>query len=183
MRRQRVRWSTLAILAIPILLMLSTNISFGQNLALSSGTAGSNGTISLNLNLTSAAGNEPAGVQWTLTYPLSNVVFISASPGATGAGKTLSCSSSSGAYTCLASGMNAAIIPNGTIAVVNLTMAAGTSTTSIGISNSLGASPSGNAMSLTGTGGTVTGGGPVPPTVSSLSCTPTTLSNSGSSTC
>ncbi len=133
----------------------SSHISLGQtdSLVLSSGTTAANGTVSLNLTLTSPAGNEPAALQWTLTYPSSNVVSISAVAGsaATNAGKTLTCSSGSGTYSCVASGMNANIISNGTVAVVNLTIASGVSSTTLGISG-MAASATGNSITLASTG-------------------------------
>src|ERR1035437_8768520 len=59
------------------------------------------------VNLTSPSGSEPATLQWTLTYRASDVVSISASAGAAAANasKTLSCSSATGAYSCVVSGM------------------------------------------------------------------------------
>src|SRR5580658_8541976 len=134
--------------------LLSARASFGQagpdSLALSSGTAGSNGAIALNLVLTSPTGSQPSGIQWTLTYPPANVVSISVSAGAalTAASKTLSCAASSGTYACVASGMNAGVISNGTVAVVNLTMAAGASTTAVGVASTLAASATGSAVTL-----------------------------------
>src|ERR1700691_4346133 len=77
--------------------LLSARVSYGQSgpdsLALSSGTAAANGSVSLSLALTSPAGSEPSAIQWTLSYPPANVVSISVSAGAavTAAGKTLSC--------------------------------------------------------------------------------------------
>jgi chitodextrinase len=165
--------------------LVTAHASFGQtdSLVLSSGTTAANGTVSLNLSLTSPTGNEPAAVQWMLTFPPSNVVSISAAPGlsATNASKTLICSLGSGTYTCVASGMNAGIITNGTLAVVNLTIASGITTTAIGVSNTLGTSPSANAITVSPAGGVVTGGGL--PTVSSLACNPTSLGANASSSC
>ncbi|HUI54257.1 MAG TPA: hypothetical protein VLY04_04760, partial [Bryobacteraceae bacterium] len=153
-------------------------------MALSSGTAAANGTVALNLSLTSPSGSEPAAVQWTLTYPASSVTAISAVVGsvASGAGKTVTCFGGSGSYTCIAAGMNASIIPNGTLAVVNLTMAVGATSTPIGVTNTLGALPDGTAVSISATGGTVTGGA-LPIQVSTLACNPLSLGPSASSTC
>ena len=52
--------------------------------------------------------------------------------------------------------MNAGIISNGTVAVVNLIMAAGLTTTPIAIGNNVASSPAGIAIPLSATGGTVT---------------------------
>src|SRR5215831_5545048 len=80
---------------------------------------------------------QPSALRWTLTYPTANVTCISASAGAaaTAANKTLRCSASSAAYTCLASGLNSGTIANGTVAVGDLTMAAGVVSTPIGMTN------------------------------------------------
>ena len=143
------------------------NVSFGQtdSLILSSGSAASDGTVSLNLNLTSASGHIPVGVEWTLTYSPSDVTAISVTvgPAATAAGKTLSCSASLGAYTCLASGMNTTAISNGAVAYVDLTIAAGVSATSVGLTNSAGSSTSGRRIPVLPAGGVVTGGAASPP--------------------
>src|SRR5580693_6587510 len=81
-----------------IVCLLSARAAFAQvgldSLVLSSGTAASNGSVALGLELTSLAGSEPAVIEWTLTYFPANVAFISVSAGAalTAAGKTLNCS-------------------------------------------------------------------------------------------
>ena len=91
------------------------------SLSLSSGTASANGVVSLNLTLTSPAGNQPAALQWTLAFPAANVTSISATAGAAlaNAGKTLSCVSSMGSYTCVAYGLNSTVIADGVVATVN----------------------------------------------------------------
>ena len=139
------------------------NFAFGQSgsISLSSGTA-SGGAVSLNLTLSSPAGSEPVALQWTFTYPPANIVSISAVPGAgiASAGKSLSCvAPGAGVYTCLVWGLNTNTILNGSVAIVNLIMAAGAAATSIGVTNTMGASSSGNAIPLSGTGGIVGGGG------------------------
>jgi phage baseplate assembly protein gpV len=126
-----------------------------DSLALSSGTAGTNGIASLNLVLTAPAGGAPASIQFTLTYPASNVTSISVSPGptATSAGKTVMCALASGAYTCLVYGLNATTVSNGIVAVVNLTV---TASVTIDIGNPVAASPAGEAILLFATGAAVT---------------------------
>jgi hypothetical protein len=126
-----------------------------DSLALSSGTTGANGIASENLVLTSPAGSAPASIQFTLTYPAANVtsISVSAGPTAISAGKTVTCAAASGAYTCLVYGfLNATTIANGIVAVVNLTV---TASVTIGISNPVAASPVGEAVLLSATGGVV----------------------------
>jgi hypothetical protein len=81
-------------LLFSVAFLLAANASFAQtaSLVLSSGSTASNGTVSLNLNLTSATSHEVA-LQWTLAYPPNSVISISATVGtaATAANKTLNC--------------------------------------------------------------------------------------------
>jgi hypothetical protein len=128
-----------------------------DSLSLSSGSGGTDGQTSLKLNLTSPAGNEPTAIQWTLTYPLSNVISMSVveGPAASAAGKTLNCVAGAESYTCMLSGSNTTIMSNGPVAVVSLTMAPGASTTPIGLSESLGSSGAGNVIVVAPSGGVV----------------------------
>jgi hypothetical protein len=171
---------------LAVVLVVAAQVALGQtdSLILSSGSTASNGTVSLNLNLTSLAGNEPAGIQWTLTYPQSHViaVTVTAGPAATAAGKTLSCFAGSGTYTCVVSGLNTTTISNGTVAFVDLTMAAAVSASSIGLSNALGSSASGTGIVVLPAGGVVTGAG-APVTPSGLACVPASIGPNASSTC
>ncbi len=155
---------------------------------MSSGTVPPGGSTSLSLSLTSQAGSQPAGLQFTLVYSPTDIVSLTASIGtaATAAGKSLSCAGSPGSYTCLltgvsAAGLNANPIQNGVVVVVTATLSPSTNTTSIVITNALGATPSGGSDPLTATGGTITT--LLPMAVTSLSCNPGTVAPGASSTC
>jgi hypothetical protein len=128
-----------------------------DSLSLSSATAGPDGTVSLRLNLTSAAGNEETALQWKLVYPPGSVFSISAiaGPAAIAAGATLSCVAGLGAYTCLAFSMGRSVIPNGTVAIVNLTTASVLSATAIDVTSSLGSSGAGDVITVVPSGGIV----------------------------
>jgi hypothetical protein len=141
--------------AIAFLLLAHLCHAQPDSLTLSSGTAGPNQITPLTLVLTSPAGSEPASVQFTLTYPAASVTSISVSPGLTAASalKTVTCASAAGAYTCVLSGMNATIIPNGIVAIVNVTVAA---SSAIGVDSPVAASPAGEAIPLFASGATVT---------------------------
>ena len=169
-----------------ILLALSVNPLIAQGtLALSSGGAAPNGSATLNLTLASPAGSEPAGIQWTLTYSPTNIVSISAIAGASGAaaGKSLSCSASSGSYICLLVGLNSNVMQNGVAAVVNVTMASGVPSTTINVTNTLGATAAATSLLINGFGGIVTAAAPPLTTLNAMSCVPASLSTGGSSTC
>jgi len=155
-------------------------------LALSSATAASGGPATLSLTLTSPSGSEPAGVQWMLTYATSDITAINATVGTAGtaAGKSLTCASGIGTYTCVLAGINSSTIQNGQIATVNVTLSPTvTSGTSIEISGPLGASLAGSAVALTGSGGSITVGSGTAPTVSSVSCTPGSVNTPGTGNC
>jgi hypothetical protein len=173
-----------------ILASLSSTPAFSQTdaIALSSGTVSPGGVASLNLSLTSPAGNEPAALQWTLVYPPADIVALTASIGsaATSAGKSLSCTGSPGFYTCFltgvnTNGLNTNLIQNGVVAVVTATLSPSTATTSIAIANALGATPSASSDPLSATGGTITT--TLPLALTSLSCSPGTLASGASATC
>ena len=155
MRKHSARRMLPAVGAIALLFLAQLCYAQPETLALSSGTAGATGIASLNLVLTSPAGSEPASIQFTLTYPAANVTSISVSAGltATSAGKTVVCALTSGAYTCLFSGLNANIISNGLVAVVSLTVAA---SAAIDISDPVAASPVGDSIPILASGGSVT---------------------------
>jgi hypothetical protein len=70
----------------------------------------------------------------------------------------VSCFGGSGTYTCVVSGMNTTIISDGVVAFVDLTIAAEVSATTIGLSNTVGSSASGDGIVVLPTGGTVTRG-------------------------
>ncbi len=96
-----------------------------------------------------------ASLQWTIQYPATGLSSISAvaGPALTSAGKSLNCSASSGAYTCIAYGVNTTSIANGVIATVASTAS---QTTSLGLVNTIAASTTGDAIPVSGSGGTVT---------------------------
>ncbi len=151
-----------------------------QTLNLSSTTIASAGAAAL--SLTFSAGTTPAAaLQWTIQYPATGISAIAATagPALTAAGKTLQCTPGTGAYTCVASGMNSTAIASGVVATLAVT-AGGTS--QLTVSNTLAADPTGTALTSSSSGGTVSVGASVP-TLSSVACSPTSLSGASSSTC
>ena len=167
------------------LLLPGSTAAFSQSdsLALTSGSGVPGGLVSLNLVLTSPAGNEPASVQWTFSYPPSAILAISVTAGqsATNAGKSVSCAGNPGSYTCVLTGINSSVLLNGVVAAVNLTLSATATSTFIGVTNTQGASLSGGSVAATGTGGTISVA--VPVLLTGLACSPTTLASGAASTC
>jgi uncharacterized protein (TIGR03437 family) len=136
------------------------------------------------LTLTSPPGNQPAAIQWTLSYPAPSVVnfAVTAGPALTAAGKILNCSANSGAYTCIAAGINANLIANGIVGIV--TLAAPAIPVSIGV-GALAATLDGRPIATVSTGGTATGietfqAASLP---SALSCTAASLAPGASTAC
>ena len=169
---------------------LSSTVAFGQTdaLTLSSGVTSPGGTISLNLSLNAPTADEPAGLEWTFLYSTSAITNITAiiGSGAAADGKVLSCTASPGSYMCFLTGLstgklNTNLIPTGLMAVVTVTISAGTTATSINITGALGATPSGGTEPIAATGGTIT---TIPPLgLTLLTCNPTTILAGASSTC
>ena len=144
------------------------------SLILTSSAASAGTGVSLSLFLNSAAGSDPAAIQWTFTYSPAVLSAISAiaGPVATAAGKSINCAPHSGAYTCILAGMNANVLASGIVATLNATLSTSAAGfIPIGVTNTLGASPGGNPLSLSGVGGTLT----VSPGPATLVATPASL--------
>jgi len=173
-----------SILLITLFLLSSSQLHAQSNLALSSGTVLPGGTTSLSLSLSSPVSNQPAALQWTLTYPAASVTSlnVTAGPVLSSAGKTVTCAGGAGAVTCVAWGLNSSTISDGVIANVSATFSGGNAVP-IAIGSSLGASLAGDVITVTGSGGGVTVGVPPVTTISSISCTPGTLGPLSSSLC
>ena len=123
------------------------------SLSLNPGTAA--GFVSLNLSLTSAPGAEPAGIQWTLNYPASDVVgFVAtAGPSATAADKTVLCS---GSLCVLYSSQQANPIQNGVVAVLTFQLASSPSSqVAFQVADALAASPQGDPMPVSTSSGLI----------------------------
>jgi Domain of unknown function (DUF4082)/Cohesin domain len=165
-------------------------VAFGQTASLSlspaSGTTGS--TVSLPLAYVSN-GTQVAGLQWTFSFAAADFtdVSVTAGPAATGAGKNLTCNAAaSGQYICLASGLNTTTISDGTLATATFTVSGATTATSsvINLLSASAASGAGAAIDASGSGATITiNGQPSPVSLSSLACTPTSVTAPGSSLC
>ena len=139
------------------LTLLSAMAASAQSDSLSlSQSAGSPGSITLNLSLKTGSGQQPAGVQWTLSYSSADFTGIQviAGPSATAAAKTVTCAGTSAAYKCLVAGDNDNVIPDGVLAIVSLTVSPGTPDTSsfVQLENAMGASPAGTLIPISAVG-------------------------------
>ena len=169
-----------------VTMLLSSNMLMAQSsMTLSSGTATAGSPVSLDLTLNSAQGSEPAGLQLTFTYPDAAVANFVVTPGAalSAAGKSLTCGGAAAAYICIATGLNANLIANGSVATVAVTLASGATSVAVGVSDGLGASLDGSQIALNTTGGAVTGASATFPVLSGLSCNPNSLTAGAVASC
>jgi uncharacterized protein (TIGR03437 family) len=146
-----VRRSWLPAIMLLAIVLLSARTIFGQGvLALSAGIA--SGGSPWILTLTAPEDSQPAGIQWTVTYSPRDIRSISAAAAgsAVAADKAINCAAGTGTYTCLVTGQDSAPIQDGVVAVVNVTLAAGVSSTALGLTNTLSVLPSGYSLPLTG---------------------------------
>jgi len=128
----------------------------GDVLSLSQTVAASAGTVLLNVSLQSSSGQQPAGVQFTLSYSPADFTAIQVTAGqsATTSGKAVDCFGTSSAYNCIVTGVNKNTIPDGVVAVVSLTVSSATTDTTsyVQLQNCLAVSLGGTAIPISGTG-------------------------------
>lgn len=159
----------------------STTLSLGS---VSQSSPGADVLLPLSL---SSSGSLVAAVEWTVAYSTSDFVAVnlSAGPSATAAGKNLNCSSASaGQYTCLLTGLNQAVISDGVIANLALTLSSTTlsNSSTVTVTGPLTSDPSGGSLATTAAGSTVS---IAPPgsTLSGLACSPASITVPNASTC
>jgi hypothetical protein len=135
-------------------------------ISLSSGTTVPGGSVVLNVSLANSGGVQPAAVQWTIGYPLSDVASVSAAagPGLSAPGKSLSCNTSNGSTICVAYGMNSNIIGNGVLATVtfNIATAAPDASANIQVTGVVASDASGTGVPSSGSNGTISISQPPP---------------------
>jgi uncharacterized protein (TIGR03437 family) len=177
-------------IAVRLLVLTASGTVLAQQVTLSvgSGTATPGTSVTVPITMTTSGGAQPAGLQWTMGYSSSDISNVSAmvGSGATAANKSVTCSSSSTATICLAYGINTNVISTGTVANVTFTIASSSLDTSspIQVTGVMATDATGTvSISASGTGGTLTIPQPTAPTLSGLSCTPTTVNAAGISAC
>src|SRR3954470_16990769 len=83
---------------IASVLLVTTSVLSGQttSLALTSTSALAGGSATISVALTSQPGQEPAGLQWTFTYPPGSIATwsVASGPALTASGKSLQCAPS-----------------------------------------------------------------------------------------
>src|SRR5882724_3154719 len=161
------------------------------SLSLSGGSGAPGASVTVGVALSSGAGALPAAVQWDLLYvpsdlsPVSDPYYATGSA-ASAAGKLATCNLvSPGDIRCIVAGFNTSAIGNGNIATVTLQIAAGTPSTSsvVSLSGLSASDASGGAISATGSGTTIAIIQPAGNTVSSLTCSPASVTPPATSSC
>lgn len=179
-----------AVCAGLLFVSLAVNCS-GQTASVSLLSAASiaGGTVTLPLSMT-ATGGQPAAMQWTMTYPASDVasLTVTAGPSATAAGKAVQCRTSAGSTICVLSGVNTNTMANGTVATVAVQLAPAVAGASVPltVTGPVSASTAGTAVPTTATSGAIAITAPPPApsaSLASLVCNPSSLAAPGSASC
>jgi uncharacterized protein (TIGR03437 family) len=174
---------------LALLTFFVPQFAYGQSvsLGLSSASGSPGATVNLSVLLDQQGGAQTAGLQWKVNYSTSVFSAISFSTGAaaSGAEKSLSCDAGDGTLTCVVFGLNTNPIPDGTVAIISLTISAATSSTSsqVLLTDTVAVSADGNSIPASGGSGTVSIIHPQPVQVSGLACSPSTMTPPASSTC
>jgi hypothetical protein len=141
--------------------------AYSQSVTLTtgSGSGAPGATVNIGISVASSGGAQPAGLQWTLSYSSADIsnITVTADSAATSAGKSVSCSSSSGSTICVIFGLNTTTIANGSVAVASFQIAPASQAASIPIqiSGVVAATSGGGSITASGAGGTITVNQPV----------------------
>jgi len=183
-------WTAIVIICALATPVASTEVQ-SASLSLSGGSGAPGATVTLDVSLNPTTGTPPVSVQWDLTYSTSDLSLVTGTYDANGtagtaAGKVVDCNIiSAGDVRCIVSGINTTSIGNGVLATLTFQIASGTTDTSTAVSLVSPAASDGNAnaLSITGTGATVTINQPAVPVLSSLNCSPASVTPPATSTC
>jgi hypothetical protein len=103
--------------------------------ALGSAAVQAGNKADLNLSVTVPPGQQVAGLNWTLRYPVSQFenVVVTPGPAADAAKKWVKCSPVDGGMKCLVYGINTNVLASGTVAKVTFGVRKGVAKSSVGI--------------------------------------------------
>jgi uncharacterized protein (TIGR03437 family) len=172
---------------------VSTASAQTPSLSLAGGSGSPGGSVTVTVSLSANGGKQPASVEWDLTYVSADLgpgagTYYTTGAAATAAGKQTQCNLvSPGDIRCLVAGLNSTGIGDGALAGITLQIAAGTTSTAsrIALSGVSGSDGSGTAVTITGASATITISQPPPAaaTLSSLTCSPASLTPPGTASC
>jgi hypothetical protein len=143
---------------LPLLVLLVHGGNAQTCLSVSTAAIAPGDTADLEISLTSPPETPLAALQWTFDYPSSAIRSLTVTDGAAAkaAGKTVICSGSATANTCLVVGANANTIGNGVVAKLTVALAPDVTIAVIAFRNSFGASPAGGFIPVASQSGLVT---------------------------
>jgi hypothetical protein len=174
-------------LGLAVLVLQFPALAQQATLALGSGNAAQGGSANLGLTMTTSGGEQPASVQWTMTYPAQDIASVNVTAGTSdaAAGKSISCSSTPGSTICVTYGMNSTVIADGNLANATFVVAPGAPDLSaaIQVTGVSISSPAGLAVPGAANGGAIAIARVAAPTVSGLSCNPATVTAPGTASC
>ncbi len=149
---------SLRLATIVVGLAASQGMAQHITVSLNSGNVVAGGSANLNIALVSTGGTSSSAVQWTMSYPAAVAsVGVVAGSAAAAAGKNVTCSSTTGATTCVAIGVNGDSISDGVLAVAtfNISPSAATSSIPIQVANVIAATAATETLLSSGTGATI----------------------------
>ena len=166
------------------------HLAFGQSVALSIGTGSTlpGSTVSIPVSLTSLSGAQETGVQWQLDYPAAAISNISVSAGsaALNAGKTVTCAPLPGRLTCVLFGLNQNTLADGVVANLAVTASPTAAPGPIALTPSglVTTDAGGRSIAGSATAGTLVISAPaIQPTLTGLTCSPSTVTAPASVSC
>lgn len=131
-----------------LIAVLCTLSAFGQGqLALSGTSVKPKTQATLNLTLSGAAGQNIAGLQFSMQLPAGVTAAMSVGPAATAASKTLDCAQNGANLICLVTGLNQNVLADGVVASLKF-VPQNSGNLSFGLSDTLGASVIGDAVTV-----------------------------------
>ena len=180
--------SAKSLLPVVLFLTISQAVALAQTVSLSGslGTGISGGTATVNLNLTTSGGAQPAAIEWTTTYSTTDIssISVTAAGTAAAAGKTVICSYGTGTAICILYAMNQAVIADGLAAQISVNLTSTTAAaTALSFSAPVASTPDGTDIAATASGAQIAIGSPPVPTTFSLACAPNTFANPANGSC
>src|SRR5687768_7918651 len=123
--RTRSMHTCALVLRLVCITLTNPQVSQSASLSISPGSSLPGSTVTLPIVL-ATTGTSPAALQLRMNYASSDIVSVSmvSGPAATSAGKALQCHSSSGATTCIVSGINVGTMNDGVVATATVQLAA-----------------------------------------------------------
>jgi uncharacterized protein (TIGR03437 family) len=173
---------------ITIVLFLGGSLSSfaaGPSLTLGSGRLAANGVVTLPLTFDPGSDGDASSLQWTIVYDpaIFRDILVREGPAADAGSKLVSCAGQRGSLTCLLAGWNQTATPAGVVVLVELrgTPSPSGDLSPVLVQGALAATPDGDSLAVSATGGSVDTA--TPRELTSLSCNPSAFDTPGETVC